>query len=149
VCLMHMQGMPQTMQQAPQYQDVVTEVAAFLQRRIDVCLAAGIEPERICIDPGIGFGKQLPHNLRLLARLDALLALDFPLLLGVSRKSLFGQLLGRPVQDRLPASLAAAAVAVWQGAAIVRAHDVRASVDAVRVVQALQQAREQGGGEQQ
>ncbi|SEQ69067.1 dihydropteroate synthase [Solimonas aquatica] len=141
VCLMHMQGEPRTMQQAPQYQDVRREVCDFLAARVQACRDAGIEAGRICLDPGVGFGKLLPHNLALLADLQPLRALGHPLLIGVSRKSMFGELLGRPAEQRLAGSLAAAAVAVWQGAAIVRAHDVRETVDTVRVVQALAQAR--------
>ncbi|MGB1562457.1 MAG: dihydropteroate synthase [Sinimarinibacterium flocculans] len=132
VCLMHMQGRPQTMQRAPQYENVVAEVRAFLGRRVEACTVAGIAAARIVIDPGIGFGKTLTHNLELLGRLEQLRVGDCPLLVGVSRKSMFGQLLGRTVDRRLPGSLAAAALAVWQGAAIVRAHDVAETVDAVR-----------------
>lgn len=132
VCLMHMQGQPQTMQLAPQYTDVVAEVRAELALRVAACVAAGIGIERIAIDPGIGFGKTLEHNLALLANLPALRIDRCPLLIGVSRKSMFGQLLGRAVDRRLPGSLAVAALAVWQGAAIVRAHDVAETVDAVR-----------------
>ncbi|HET8883567.1 MAG TPA: dihydropteroate synthase [Solimonas sp.] len=137
VCLMHMQGRPRTMQHAPQYDDVVAEVSAFLRERIAACEAAGLARERLCIDPGIGFGKRLEHNLDLLRALPALQALGCPVVLGVSRKSMFGDLLGRPLDERLPGALAAAAIAVWQGVAIVRTHDVRATADAVRVAQAL------------
>ncbi|MES0874154.1 dihydropteroate synthase [Sinimarinibacterium thermocellulolyticum] len=132
VCLMHMQGRPQTMQTAPRYDDVVREVREFLAARIATCRAAGIGADRIAIDPGIGFGKTLEHNLTLLANLRALQIDPHPLLVGVSRKSMFGQLLGRPLDRRLAGSLAAAAIAVWQGAAIVRAHDVAETVDAIR-----------------
>lgn len=138
-CLMHMQGEPKTMQDAPHYADVVAQVRDFLAARIAACEAAGIARERLCLDPGIGFGKTLEHNLHLLARLAPLRELGCPLLIGVSRKSMFGRLLGRPVEERLPAGLAAAAIAVWQGAAIVRTHDVRATVDAIRVAQALRE----------
>jgi dihydropteroate synthase len=137
VCLMHMQGRPRTMQHAPQYDDVVAEVSAFLRERIAACEAAGLARERLCIDPGIGFGKRLEHNLDLLRALPALQAPGCPVVLGVSRKSMFGDLLGRPLDERLPGALAAAAIAVWQGVAIVRTHDVRATADAVRVAQAL------------
>lgn len=137
VCLMHMRGEPRTMQASPQYDDVSGEVAAFLSARIAACEVAGIPRERICLDPGIGFGKRLAHNLALLGSLAPLADLGFPLLTGVSRKSMFGELLGRPVDQRLPGALAAAAIAVWQGAAIVRTHDVRATADAVRVAHAL------------
>jgi dihydropteroate synthase len=137
VCLMHMQGQPRTMQHAPQYDDVVAEVSAFLRERIAACETAGLARERLCIDPGIGFGKRLEHNLDLLRALPALQVSGCPVVLGVSRKSMFGDLLGRPLDERLPGALAAAAIAVWQGVAIVRTHDVRATADAVRVAQAL------------
>lgn len=142
VCLMHMQGEPRTMQQAPRYGDVVGEVHAFLQDRIRDCVSGGIAADRIAIDPGFGFGKQLEHNLGLLGRLDAFADLGCPLLVGVSRKSMFGQLLGRPVDGRLPASLAASALAVWQGAAIIRTHDVGATADALAVAQSAKRTRE-------
>lgn len=140
-CLMHMQGAPRTMQQHPQYGDVVAEVRQFLARRIDAALGAGIARQQICIDPGIGFGKTLDHNLQLLARLDALLELDQPLLVGVSRKSMFGQLLERPVEQRLAGGLAVSALAVWQGARLIRSHDVRETIDAIRTTAALLGAR--------
>ena len=133
ICLMHMQGEPRTMQQSPQYQDVVREVRDFLESRAGVCVAAGIEREKIVIDPGFGFGKTLEHNLTLLAQIDQLVAAGFPVAVGLSRKSMFKTLLGRELAGRLPASLAAATIAVLKGAAIVRAHDVAATVDAVRV----------------
>jgi dihydropteroate synthase len=140
VCLMHMQGAPRTMQHDPQYGDVVAEVSGFLRSRIRACEQAGIQPERIVLDPGIGFGKRLPHNLQLLARLPELCHLGLPLLIGVSRKSMFGELLHRDVKERLAGSLAAAAASVLAGAAIVRAHDVAETVDAVRVATALKAA---------
>lgn len=133
ICLMHMQGEPRTMQRAPRYADVVDEVGAFLDERIAACEKAGIAGDRIVIDPGIGFGKTLEHNLCLLARLDVLAARGYPVMIGVSRKSMFKSLLDREPGQRLPGSLAAAAIAVQRGAAIVRAHDVAATVDAVRV----------------
>ena len=132
VCLMHMQGRPQTMQTAPQYDNVVRDVRGFLSQRAAACISGGIGADRIVVDPGIGFGKTLEHNLTLLANLPALRVDDRPLLVGVSRKSMFGQLLGRAIDRRLSGGLAAAALAVWQGAAIVRAHDVAETVDAVR-----------------
>lgn len=141
VCLMHMRGEPQTMQDAPVYTDVLAEVRHFLAARLACCEAAGIARARICLDPGIGFGKTLDHNLHLLAALNELQALGCPLLIGVSRKSMFGKLLGRPVDQRLAGALAASALAVWQGAAIVRTHDVQASVDAIRVAAALRKFR--------
>jgi len=143
VCLMHMQGEPRTMQQAPQYQDVVGEVRAALAERVASCRAAGIGEDRLLVDPGIGFGKSLEHNLRLLAHLDAFTDLGCPLLLGVSRKSLFGKLLGLPVDERLIPSVVAAALAIPRGAAIIRAHDVRATVQAVQTAHAIHQARQE------
>jgi dihydropteroate synthase len=138
VCLMHMQGEPRSMQQAPAYDDVVAEVWSFLEGRIVACEAAGIPSERIGIDPGIGFGKTLEHNLTLLRATDALVAAGRPVLIGVSRKSMFGKLLDREVGERLPASLAAGLYAVGQGAKILRVHDVRETVDALRVVTAIE-----------
>ncbi len=133
VCLMHMQNEPQTMQLNPHYSDVVAEVRGFLSERIEACKAAGIPREKIVVDPGFGFGKKLEHNLVLIANLAALSVLACPLLVGLSRKSMFKQLLNRELAERLPASLAAAAIAVFKGAAIVRAHDVAATVDAIRL----------------
>jgi dihydropteroate synthase len=141
VCLMHMQGDPGTMQNAPQYSDVVAEVRDFLATRIKVCIEAGISPQQILIDPGIGFGKTLDHNLDLLANLDTFAKLNCPLLIGVSRKSMFKALLGASVGQRLSGALSAASIAVWQGAAIVRAHDVRATVEAIQVASALHEKR--------
>lgn len=140
VCLMHMQGEPATMQDDPSYGDVVAEVRDFLRARAAACVAAGIARERICIDPGIGFGKRVEHNLALLARLDELAGLGFPVLLGVSRKSLIGIITGRPAGARLAGSIAFAALAVARGAAIVRAHDVAATLDAVKAAAALRLA---------
>ena len=140
VCLMHMQGVPRTMQMAPAYDDVVAEVRSALAGRIKACLEAGIPRERIAVDPGIGFGKTLAHNLSLLAELDQLLALRVPLLIGVSRKSLFGQLLNLPVDERLVPSVTAAVLAVAKGAAIVRAHDVAETVLALKTAQAIREA---------
>lgn len=137
LCLMHMQGEPATMQDDPCYVDVVAEVGAYLERRIEACFSAGIAAERLCIDPGFGFGKRLRHNIELLGRLSDLTRLGPPLLVGLSRKSMAGALAGgdsrRPPAERLAASLALATVAVLNGASIVRAHDVAATVDAVRV----------------
>lgn len=134
VCLMHMQGEPRTMQRNPHYDDVVVEVRAFLAERIAACEAAGIPRERLAVDPGFGFGKALEHNLALLRRLPELAELDAPLLVGVSRKSMFAKLLGDvPARARVPASLAAAAIAVARGARLVRAHDVAATRQAVDV----------------
>jgi dihydropteroate synthase len=133
VCLMHMQGTPQTMQDNPAYQDVVAEVGAFLATRSAACRAAGIAPERIVIDPGFGFGKTPEHNLQLLQGLDRLVASGHPVLVGLSRKSLLGKLTGRKVSERVAASVAAAIAAVAHGAAIVRVHDVAATRDALAV----------------
>lgn len=142
VCLMHMQGEPRTMQANPQYGDVVADVADFLRERMAYCQAAGIAADRLLLDPGFGFGKRLEHNLELLGRLDAFAGLGRPLLVGLSRKSMFGQLSGAAVDGRLYGSLAAAVLAVWQGARIVRAHDVRATVEAITVAHSAKKAKE-------
>lgn len=136
VCLMHMQGQPGTMQQTPHYQDVVAEVKQFLSERIACCQASGIEKQCIVIDPGFGFGKNLCHNYQLLARLDEFHQLGVPLLAGMSRKSMVGQLLNVAPEERLAGSLACAVVAVMKGAQIIRVHEVKPTVDAVRVVEA-------------
>ncbi len=133
MCLMHMQGEPGTMQAAPRYDDVVLDVAAFLAARRDAALAAGIGFDRIALDPGIGFGKSVEQNLALLARQRELVSLGSPLLVGWSRKSTLGAITGRSVDQRLPASVAAALMAVERGARIVRVHDVAATVDALKV----------------
>jgi len=133
VCLMHMQGEPGRMQQKPSYGDVVAEVAAFLRERRAAVEARGVSPERIVLDPGIGFGKTPAHNLELLRRQHELLAIGRPLLVGWSRKSTLGVVTGRPVHERVSASVAAALAAVARGARIVRVHDVAATVDALRV----------------
>jgi dihydropteroate synthase len=138
VCLMHMQREPRTMQAAPDYGDVVAEVRAFLEARTRACLAAGIARERIAIDPGFGFGKTLAHNLQLLRSLGALAATSFPVVVGLSRKSSLGAITARGVDERMPASVAAALAAVARGAAIVRVHDVRETVDALRVWHAVE-----------
>lgn len=141
VCLMHMQGQPGTMQSKPAYRDVVAEVADFLQIRKAACVSAGIASSRIYLDPGFGFGKTLEHNLSLLAHLQELQALDNPLLIGISRKSMLGALLDdAPVDQRLYASISAAVIAAMQGAAIIRVHDVKATVDALKVVTAVKEA---------
>ena len=144
VCLMHMQGEPRTMQASPAYEDVVAEVRRFLAGRVEACVAAGIARERICVDPGIGFGKLPEHNLALLAGLGRLADPAIPVLVGVSRKSLIGIITGRPAAERLAGSVAFAALAASRGAAIIRAHDVAATVDAVKVASALRRA-EPGG----
>ena len=145
VCLMHMQGEPETMQQRPSYGDVVGEVVAFLQARMTACEAAGIPEGRILLDPGFGFGKTLTHNLALLAGLGAIAALGPPVVVGLSRKSMIGTLTGRPVTARIAGSLAAAVLAVERGAALVRAHDVAETVDALAVLAALRAAEASGG----
>jgi dihydropteroate synthase len=137
VCLMHMQGEPGSMQAAPAYRDVVTEVRAFLGERRDAALAAGIGRDRIVLDPGIGFGKSVAHNLALLARQSELLELGTPLLVGWSRKSTLGSITGRAVDEREAASVAAALLAVELGARIVRVHDVRPTVDALALWSAM------------
>lgn len=137
VCLMHKQGNPQTMQQQPHYQNVVAEVCAFLRERIAAAEAAGIQRNRIVIDPGFGFGKTLAHNLALLGELKRLTELGVPVLAGLSRKSMLGAITGQDAGHRVHASVAAALIAVQRGADIVRVHDVRATVDALKVWQAV------------
>jgi len=131
VCLMHMRGEPRTMQEAPRYDDVVGEVRAFLEERLEAAVAAGVAEERVLLDPGIGFGKRLQDNLALIAGLPALTAIGRPVVVGVSRKSMFLTLLGREVEERLAPSLAAGLAAIARGAAVLRAHDVRETVDAL------------------
>ena len=138
VCLMHMLGEPGNMQEDPRYADVVSEVREFLAGRMAACVAAGISVEKIVLDPGFGFAKSLAHNLSLFRHLEALHELERPLLVGVSRKSMIGQALGREVHERLAGGLALAALAVSKGASIVRVHDVAETVDAVRMVAAVQ-----------
>jgi len=140
VCLMHMQGEPRTMQREPSYADVVREVLDFLAERIACCEDAGIPRNRLLVDPGFGFGKTLAHNLSLLKHLDAFHALGVPLVVGVSRKSMIGAVLDAPVEGRLFGSVAAAVVAAWQGAAIVRAHEVKPTVEALRMTAAAREA---------
>lgn len=137
VCLMHKQGNPQTMQEQPVYQNVVAEVSAFLSARIAAAEAAGIQRDRIVIDPGFGFGKALAHNLALLRELNRLTELGVTVLAGLSRKSMLGALTGQEVSQRLPASVAAALIAVQHGANIVRVHDVRATMDALKILNAV------------
>ncbi len=137
VCVMHMLGEPGTMQRDPRYDDVVAEVRAFLAERVAACRVAGIPPDGIAVDPGIGFGKTTAHNLELLRHLDAFTGLGGPLLVGVSRKSLIGMITGRPAPERVVGSAAMAALSVERGARIIRAHDVAATVDAVKVAVAL------------
>ncbi|AZG72474.1 dihydropteroate synthase [Shewanella livingstonensis] len=134
ICLMHMQGEPKNMQDAPEYQDVIDEVAAFFELRIAYCEAAGIERERLILDPGFGFGKTLAHNYRLLATLPKLHEFHLPLLVGLSRKSMIGDLLARDIDQRLAGSLAGALIAAQQGAHIIRVHDVAETVDVLKVM---------------
>jgi dihydropteroate synthase len=142
VCLMHMQGEPRTMQESPRYDNVVVDVAAFLEERIAACVEAGISEDLVVVDPGFGFGKTHVHNVELLANLRQLRVRNRPVMVGVSRKSTLGKLTQREVDERLPASVAAAVVAVMNGATIIRAHDVQATVDALKVAQAVIEASE-------
>ncbi|EXI67974.1 MAG: Dihydropteroate synthase [Candidatus Accumulibacter adjunctus] len=136
VCLMHMQGQPLTMQQQPSYRDVVAEVRDFLRRRVQAARAAGISDDRLLLDPGFGFGKTLQHNLELLRALEQLTSDGLPVLAGLSRKSMLGAITGRPLGERLAASIAAAVLAVERGARVLRVHDVAATRDALAVWQA-------------
>ena len=144
VCLMHMQGMPQTMQVDPQYDHVVNDVIAFLQARLQASIGAGIAKERIVLDAGFGFGKTRAHNISLIQQLESLAALGQPLLVGLSRKSVLGQIstaqmTGNDIDARLYASIAASVIAAQKGAKILRVHDVKATVEALKVVSAIQQ----------
>ena len=137
VCLMHMQGTPESMQEQPEYGDVVSEVTEFLADRAQLCMQQGIAREQILLDPGFGFGKTTRHNLLLLQHLEQLVAVGFPVLAGLSRKSMIGQTLGLPVDKRLYPGVALAVLAVWKGAAIVRCHDVRETREAIRMCEAV------------
>ena len=137
VCLMHMQGTPQTMQQAPHYDDLLDDVADFLNKRIFACLQAGIEQSHIILDPGFGFGKTVEHNFALLKHLNAFVASGFPVLAGLSRKSMIGAVTNQPVEKRLVGSVAGALLAAQNGAKILRVHDVEATADALKVWQAM------------
>jgi len=139
VCLMHMQGVPRTMQKEPTYNNVTEEVIAFLKERIDACINAGISKNKLLIDPGFGFGKSLKHNLQLMRDLESFKHIDCPLLVGVSRKSMIGQLLDVEVDDRLIGSVALETLAAWNGADIIRAHDVKAAVEAIKIATAVKQ----------
>lgn len=142
VCIMHMQGEPSTMQDRPEYEDdVVSVVLAFLRRRCAELEAAGIPADRIMVDPGFGFGKTLAHNLALLDRLETITHEGWPVLVGMSRKSMLGHVTGRDVSQRMPASVAAASIAMMKGAAVVRVHDVAETADAARLVRAMKQVR--------
>jgi dihydropteroate synthase len=140
VCLMHMQGDPQTMQRSPSYVDVVKEVKAYLEERVQRCRAAGVSADRILVDPGFCFGKTLEHNLEMLRHLKDLTPEGLPLLVGLSRKSIVGTLTGRATTDRVHGSVALAVIAALNGALIVRAHDVAATVDALKIVSAVKEA---------
>lgn len=141
VCLMHMQGEPETMQKNPHYDDLLAEVQAFFAERMAACAAAGIAAERIILDPGFGFAKNLQHNLSLFKHMQVLHGFARPLLVGVSRKSMIGQALGREVDQRLAGGLALAALAVTKGACILRVHDVAETVDVVRMIAAVESAQ--------
>jgi dihydropteroate synthase len=141
VCLMHMLGEPTDMQNDPHYDDLVGEVSAFLRERMAECMAAGIDREKIILDPGFGFAKTLDHNLSLFKHMQALHVLGRPLLVGVSRKSMIGKVLDRPVSERLSGGLALAAMAMIQGARILRVHDVAETVDVVRMIAAVESAK--------
>lgn len=134
VCLMHMQGQPGTMQQNPHYDKVVPEICEFLSQRIAACVAAGVKRENIIIDPGFGFGKTLDHNCELFAKLTQLQALSLPILIGVSRKSMFGAMFDRDVEQRIVPSVVTAILAVQKGASILRVHDVKDTVDALTLL---------------
>ncbi|MEQ5169854.1 dihydropteroate synthase [Proteus terrae] len=142
VCIMHMQGDPKTMQQSPHYENVVMDVDRFLQEKIQRCVDVGIEKNQIILDPGFGFGKNLAHNYQLLAHLSELHHFGLPILAGMSRKSMVGQLLNVPPQERVAGSVACAVIAAMQGAQIIRVHDVKETVDAMKVVQATLSAKE-------
>ena len=137
VILMHMQGSPENMQDRPQYADVVSEILEYLQRSIDIAIEVGIDPKKIAVDPGIGFGKTDSHNLQILKNLNRFKELDKPVLLGVSRKSLIGNILNIPAEDRLIGSLTATAFGLMQGVTIIRTHDVQATRQTVKIAQAI------------
>lgn len=139
ICLMHMQGLPSTMQENPKYIDIINDVVSFFQQRIERCNQNGIKSERLILDPGFGFGKTLEHNYQILAQLSSLKKFNLPLLTGTSRKSMLGNLLNRDVEQRLAGSLATAIMAVQQGANIIRVHDVPETVDAIKVLTAVAQ----------
>lgn len=142
ICIMHMQGDPKTMQQSPHYENVMIDVDRFLRENIQRCVDAGIEKNQIILDPGFGFGKNLAHNYQLLAHLSELHHFGLPILAGMSRKSMVGQLLNVPPQERVAGSVACAVIAAMQGAQIIRVHDVKETVDAMKVVQATLSAKE-------
>ncbi len=141
LCLMHMRGEPRTMQDDPRYDDVVDDVRAFLEERVAVAVAAGVADDRIWVDPGIGFGKTVEHNLELLRRLDELVALDRPVVVGTSRKAFLGRITGREPEGRLPGTIATNVLALARGAAVFRVHDVAPVADALRVAAATLRGR--------
>ena len=137
ICLMHMQGQPDTMQQAPSYEDVINDIHGFLAERVEACAAIGIQKERLILDPGFGFGKALEHNYQLLNQLETFHQLGLPLLVGLSRKTMIGRVLNdRPANQRMVGSIAAAVIAAMKGAAIMRVHDVAETYDALKIVEA-------------
>jgi dihydropteroate synthase len=139
LCIMHMRGEPRSMQVAPEYEDVTGEIRTFLADRVDACVAAGVGRDRILVDPGFGFGKTIAHNLQLLRDLSQFTSLGCPILVGVSRKRMIGDLTGRAADARMPGSIAAALLAVQRGARVIRAHDVAATVDALKVLSAVEE----------
>ena len=147
VCVMHMQGEPRTMQQAPHYQNVVREVYTYLEAQVARCVAAGIEKNHIILDPGFGFGKTLAHNYQLLDKLDLFHNLGLPVLAGMSRKSMIGQLMDIPPDERVAGSVACAVIAAMKGAQIIRVHDVKETVQAMKVVEATRLAKETNDNE--
>lgn len=147
VCVMHMQGEPRTMQQAPHYQNVVREVYTYLEAQVARCVAAGIEKNHIILDPGFGFGKTLAHNYQLLDKLDLFHHLGLPVLAGMSRKSMIGQLMDIPPDERVAGSVACAVIAAMKGAQIIRVHDVKETVQAMKVVEATRLAKETNDNE--
>ncbi|OBU02261.1 dihydropteroate synthase [Morganella psychrotolerans] len=147
VCVMHMQGEPRTMQQAPHYQNVVHDVYAYLEAQVARCMAAGIEKNHIILDPGFGFGKSLAHNYQLLDKLDEFHKLGLPVLAGMSRKSMIGQLMDLPPDERVAGSVACAVIAAMKGAQIIRVHDVKETVQAMKVVEATRLAKEKNDNE--
>ena len=142
VCLMHAQGMPKTMQEKPHYEDVVAEVTSFLLKRVEICEARGIKRNKLIVDPGFGFGKRARHNLRLMKYLERIVHLDLPVLVGISRKSIIGELLKVPMEERLAGSLAMASLAVWKGAKLIRTHDVKETAQAVKLSNYVMQVKD-------
>ena len=142
VCLMHAQGTPKTMQERPHYEDVVAEVTSFLLERVEICEAHGIKRDKLIVDPGFGFGKRARHNLRLMKYLERIVHLDLPVLVGISRKSIIGELLKVPMEERLAGSLAMASLAVWKGAKLIRTHDVKETAQAVNLSNYVMQVKD-------